>query len=207
MPRVVVAVTEEDDEVEGVSRFRQVLDQRRACRALAVEPGEFIGERVRLLEDSTRSASELERLPFMRNWKASDRNAVDVLDAGGQLVAPRDVIARAGRDDFDLRVPGQPLGNVARVQLRSAVDVGAVALGDDRELHESRDSSPASPLSSDASNGLGLAPPRVRSGLARRRRPADPIPRPGTPLAPRRRRPRRRRRRGSPLRGVSLTGC
>ena len=63
-------------------------------------------------------------------------NAVHHLLAFGQLVLPRDVIAvRAGGQHLDLDVRGQVLGNVARVLLRAAVDVGAVSLDDDRDFH------------------------------------------------------------------------
>ena len=42
---------------------------------------------------------------------------------------------RAGRQHLDLDVLGQVLGNVASMLLGAAVDVGAVPLNDDRDLH------------------------------------------------------------------------
>ena len=58
MPGVVVAIAEEDDEVESRRRRFHVLQQRRARRSLAVEPADFVGERVRLLEDLEPSIGE-----------------------------------------------------------------------------------------------------------------------------------------------------
>ena len=77
------------------------------------------------------------RIAFAAHREAPHRDAVDLLDAGRPLVSPRHVVARAGRDDLDLRVPRQPLGDVARVQLGAAVDVGTVSLDDDCQLHDS----------------------------------------------------------------------
>ena len=103
-----------------------MVDQRRARGALALEPGELVGDGVDFFEDDTRAPPELERPAFVADWKASDRDGVDAFDAFGQLVTPRDVVPRAGRQDFDVGVARKPLGNVAGVQLGPAVDVGAV---------------------------------------------------------------------------------
>ena len=168
--RVVVAVAEEDDEVEAGGRSRRGSRPAPGSPALRCR-----ARRARRRSSAAcsktraRPPAELERLAFVRDRKASHRDAVDLLDAGRQLVAPGDVVARAGRDDFDLGVPREPLGDVARVQLRAAVDVGAVALNDDRELHDSFGSpAPRSPApgSSDGSN-----PPRVARRPARRPAP------------------------------------
>ena len=103
-------------------------------------------------------------MALVRDGEAADRDAVDLLDAGRQLVLPGDVVARAGRHHFDRRVPRQALGDVARVQFRAAVDVRAVALDDDRQLHDS-DECPSPP----SSLRVGVAG-RLVCGLARRRR-------------------------------------
>ena len=81
----------------------------------------------------------------MLHAKPAHRHAVDSLDAGRQLVAPRDVVGRAGRQDLDLGVAGEVLGDVARVQLGAAVDCLTVALNDDRELHCCSGSDPPGP--------------------------------------------------------------
>ena len=44
---------------------------------------------------------------------------------------------RARRQHLDLHVRGEVLGNVSGVLLGAAVDVGAVPLNDDRDLHSS----------------------------------------------------------------------
>ena len=64
---------------------------------------------------------------------------------GGQLVPPRDVVARAGRQDLDLAVTREVFGDVPRVQLGAAVDRLAVALDDDRDLHCASGSGTACP--------------------------------------------------------------
>jgi len=75
-------------------------------------------------------------MPFVLDGEPPDVDAVDLPDAGGVLVLPGHVVFRAGRDDFDLRVTAHPLSDVPGVQLRAAVDVGAVPLDDDRQLHD-----------------------------------------------------------------------
>jgi len=134
---VVVAVAEEDEEVVGLAAPLEVLDERRAGRPFAVEPLQLVGERVRLVEDADRSAPELLGIPRMPDRKPPHRDAVDRLDARGELVPPRHVVASARGQHLDLVVPRQVLRDVPRVQLGAAVDVGAVALDDDRELHGS----------------------------------------------------------------------
>ena len=71
----------------------------------------------------------------MGHAETPDRDAVDAVHARLELVAPRDVIGGARREDFDLRVSGEMFGDVARVQLGAAVDRLSVALSDDGELH------------------------------------------------------------------------
>ncbi len=90
-----------------------------------------------MLEDALRTPAEFDRMPLAADREASHLQTVDGLDAGAELVLPADVIARARGDDFDLRVARQPFGDVAGVELRPAVDVGAVSLNDDGELHDS----------------------------------------------------------------------
>src|SRR5262249_4405543 len=59
------------------------------------------------------------------------------IDALGVLVLPRDVVAGAGRDHVDVVRDGEPLGDEPAEMLRSAEDLGAVALDDERDLHDS----------------------------------------------------------------------
>src|SRR6185436_6552320 len=89
-----------------------------------------------MIEHAARQPPEVIRTAFVPDRKPAHGDPVDPIDAGRPLVAPGDVIAGAGRHHLDLRVPREPLGHVARVQLGAAVDVGAVTLDHDRELHE-----------------------------------------------------------------------
>ena len=88
-----------------------------------------------MLEHVGRAPAEQPRIALVFHPKPAHRNAVDLLDARRQLVPPRHVVCGAGRQDLDLGVFGQMLGNVARVQLGAAIDRLSVALHDDGELH------------------------------------------------------------------------
>ena len=156
VPGVIVAIAEEEHVVERARRLRQVVDERRTRRPLGIEPREFVGEGMCFLEDLARAPAEVEWLTFPGHRKASHGDAVDGLEARLQLVAPADVVAGAGCDDFDLGVPGEALGDIARVQLGAAVDVSAVALSDNREFHDSAGPPPVSP---DAPDGSPASPP------------------------------------------------
>ncbi len=110
-----------------------------------------------VVEDSGRSPTELVRAPFVRDRESANRDAVDLLDTGRPLVLPGHVVARAGGEDVDGRMARQPLGDEARVLLRPAVDVGAVALDDDRQLHDSDEwEDPLSPAADAA--GVSVEP-------------------------------------------------
>ena len=54
--RVVVPIAEEEDVVEAWRRAGDVVDQRRARRSLALEPGELVGDGVDLLRTRYESA-------------------------------------------------------------------------------------------------------------------------------------------------------
>ena len=90
---------------------------------------------MRLIEDTLRDPPEHQRIPFALHRKAAHRNVVDAFFAGGQFVAPRDVVGGAGRPHFDLCMTSQMLGDIARVQFGASIDGEAVPLDDDRELH------------------------------------------------------------------------
>ena len=108
----------------------------------------------------------------MLHAEAAHRHAVDPFDAGGELVAPRDVVGGARRQDLDLGVAREMFGDVARVQLRAAVDRLAVALNDDRELHCGSGSGP------DRAPSRSTAPSsrRLRLGSVRTRVPPGGSP-------------------------------
>jgi hypothetical protein len=92
---------------------------------------------VRLIEHASREPTEVQRITLVRNGKAPYRNAVDLFHAGGSLVPPGDVIAGARRHDLNLRVASKSFGYVPRMEFCAAVDVRAIALDRDRELHDS----------------------------------------------------------------------
>ena len=136
MERVVVAEAEEDEEVVIGFVAADVLDEVRAGGTFGIEPRQLIAHRMLLREHSLRPRRELDRIAVADVLEAVHRNAVHHLLAFGQLVLPRNVIAmRARGQHLDLDVFGQVLGDVTRVLLRAAVDVGAVALNDDRDFH------------------------------------------------------------------------
>ena len=72
-----------------------------------------------------------------RVGEAADRDAADAVGAFGILVLPGDVVARAGRQHFDVVLRGEPLGDEPAEVLGSAEDLGAVALDDEGDFHES----------------------------------------------------------------------
>src|SRR5262245_57083815 len=95
-------------------------------------------------EHAFRVAAELPGHPLMSDRETAHPHAVHVLDALGKFVPPGDVVARARGDHLDVGMPGEAFRNIAGVQLRAAVDVRAVALNRDRELHESEEVSAGS---------------------------------------------------------------
>ncbi len=133
--RVGVAEAEEDEEIVVAGVGADVLHEGGACRPLGLEPRQLVAERVDLVKDDARPPSELLRVALARHGEAPHLDAVDGLDALGALVAPRDVVGGAGGEHLHRNVRGQALGDVPRVQFGAAVDVGAVALDDDRDFH------------------------------------------------------------------------
>ena len=175
-----IAEAEEDEEV--VIRFvrRDVVDERRAGRPFGIEPRQLIAVRMWLREDLGRPLRKLDRVALDRHWKAVDGNPVDDFQAGRQLVLPRDVIAmRARREHLDLEVLGQMLRDVTGMLLGAAVDVSAVPLDDDRDLH-------CSPLSSEEPGASGASGATGVSGvgLAARASPSKPSSPPSASSGP-----------------------
>ena len=92
---------------------------------------------MRQLEHVIGAPAEIGGVAFLADAEATDGHAVDRLDVRRQLVAPRHVVGGARRQDFDLGMPGEMFGDVARVKLGAAVDCRPVALNDDCEFHSS----------------------------------------------------------------------
>ena len=135
MVGVVIAVAEEEEVIDLWSILFDVPDERRTRRPLGIEPLQLVEIRVLLLEDALGARGKELHVPLAIDREALDRDPVDGLRAGRIVVVPGDVIARAGRQHDDLRVRRQMLGDIARVQLSAAVDVGAIALHHDGQLH------------------------------------------------------------------------
>jgi hypothetical protein len=111
-------------------------------------------------EDVLRVTAELAWYPFVPDRETPHRNAVHPVDPLGQLVPPGEVVARARGHDLDVGMPRKAFRDVPGVQLRAAVDVSAVPLNRDRELHESDEVSASESASTPASDwGASLAPP------------------------------------------------
>src|SRR6476619_3095618 len=89
--------------------------------AFGVEPLQLVGDRVGVFEHPVRQAPECSRVPLVDDRESLDGDAVDIVWTSGELVGPRDVVTGTGREDADVVVPRQPLGNVAGMELRTAV--------------------------------------------------------------------------------------
>ena len=90
---------------------------------------------MRLLEDMPRASAEDQRITLMPDAEASDRDTVDAVDNGRQLVLPGDIVERTRGEHLDFSVAAEVLGDVARMQLGAPIDGPAVALGNDGEFH------------------------------------------------------------------------
>jgi hypothetical protein len=107
---------------------------------------------------------EVVRLALVIHGESAHRDAVDLLDARRQLVAPGDVVACAGGDHLDLGVSRQTFGDVARVLLRAAVRdeetvfflEDAVRIGESLPLHSSTKLATAAASAGEASAQLPL---------------------------------------------------
>ena len=125
----------EEDEPLVPARDPRRADERRARRPLGVQAMRARRDRVRPIEDRLLSPREHRHVAFPGDRKPAHRHAVHVVAPGRQLVGPCHVVARAGRQNLGLMVPRKPFRHVTRVLLGAPVDVGAVALDNDRQLH------------------------------------------------------------------------
>ena len=67
-------------------------------------------------KDVRRVPVEIDQVPLVRHGEALDGDAVDLFLTGGKLVAPGDVVTRAGGQHAHVRVPGQALSNGITVE-------------------------------------------------------------------------------------------
>ena len=116
--------------------------------------------RMLVFEHERRPAGEVALVALFLHRKALDRDTVDEVGAGWVVIAPRHVVARAGRVHRHVCVCSQMLGDVSRVQLGSTAHVGSVPLHDDRELHGSSAGPPA------AASGAGAATAAPSAGVS-----------------------------------------
>ena len=98
---------------------------------------------------------ERSRITRARNREPAHRDAVYRLDAGPEFVRPGDIVLRARGEHLDLGMASEVFGNVARMQLGATIDVGAVSLRDDRNLHDTLE--PESPGGSTLRATAGLS--------------------------------------------------
>src|SRR5262245_2957745 len=113
----------------------EVLDERRAPRALLLEPLELVRPVVRVVVNPIRVLIERRDVPNARTGKASDRDAADSVGTLWILVLPSHIVAGASRDDVDFVLSGQALGQKSAQMLRAAKHLAPIALNDKRKLH------------------------------------------------------------------------
>jgi hypothetical protein len=89
------------------------------------------------IKNMIRAQAEVRFVALVLYRKPFNVNAVDGVLACRVLVAPRQVIPRARRQHADAHVPREVLREISRVQLGAAVDVGAISLHHNRNLHSS----------------------------------------------------------------------
>src|SRR5687767_8063627 len=176
MERMVVAKAEEDEEVVVGLVRTDVVDQTRAGRSFRIEPRDLVADRVLLREHLLGPLRELDGIAFASVLEAMHGNPVHHLLTLGEVVLPPDVILmRARGQHFDLNVVRQVLGNIPRMLLGAAVDVGAVALNDDRDFHcRSSSEEPAGgsgTLFSSSVDGASSSSPEPSSAESRRSSP------------------------------------
>ena len=114
-----------------------------------------------MLEDVRRAAPEILDVAFAGDAEAPHLHAAHRFGPLGPLVTPGDVVARTGRQHVDLMLLGEQLDDVASVQFGAAVDLRAVALDDDGQLHDCED--PGSPESLSERRGVS----KIRCGAGR----------------------------------------
>ena len=131
--RVEIGEENQDVVLAGDCRSRYSM-QRRAPRALLLQPLHLVLARVLVVEDPLRVAVEGVDVARLRVGKPADRDAADAVGALRVLVLPGDVVLRAGGQHFDLVPRREPFGDQAAVILGSAEDLGAVTLDDEGDL-------------------------------------------------------------------------
>src|SRR5207244_3921872 len=115
----------------------QVLDERRAPRSLLFQPFHFVGAVVRVGVYPLGVAIERIEIARQRIGEAPHHDPADAVRSFWIVVLPRDVVPRAGREHLDVVLRREPLSKQPAQMLRSAQNLGAVALDDEGDSHES----------------------------------------------------------------------
>src|SRR5688572_32223237 len=91
---------------------------------------------MRVVEDPVRILVERRDVARARVLETPYRHPADPVVPLGIVVLPGDVVLRARRQHLDVVLGGEALGNQPAVILGSAENLGAVALDDERNLHD-----------------------------------------------------------------------
>ena len=91
--------------------------------------------RVLVLEDPVGELVELREVADLGTREPSHRDAAHAVGAFRVLVLPRRVFARARGQHIDLVALGEPLGDEPAMIFGAAENLGAVPLGNKRNLH------------------------------------------------------------------------
>src|SRR5688572_8122116 len=136
--------------------------QCRAPGSLGVEPFQLVEMGMHVIEYPIGPSAEYVGISRVIDAKPTDRHAVDHIGARGIFVAPRYIVPGARCEDINSGVLRQVLRHIAGVQFGPTVDVGAIALHHDSELH-CADGSGSSPESA-SSDPVSARPSESLSG-------------------------------------------
>src|SRR5262249_32737537 len=130
-----VEVGEEDERVVLLLITAQVVDKRGTPGSLLLQPLQFVRAAVRRGVNPFRI--EVEGIEVARPCvcEPPDSDAANPIRSFRVFVFPRDVVARARREDIDIVLSGEPLGDETAQMLRTAEHFGAVPLDDERDFH------------------------------------------------------------------------
>ena len=129
---LVVAVRVEDEEVH-VREAAQRPHELGALGPVLDDPLALVLERVLLVEHEVRDEREAVLVARPLHGMARDGQAVDAVGARRIVVAPLEVVQRAGGHDAHVVPPREPSGQPAAVQLGAARDLDPEALDDEAE--------------------------------------------------------------------------
>ena len=113
-----------------------MIQQRGRVGTVRLEPRLFpFRRRAEVVEDFVAEIGEGLEIARPRDGETLHAHAILCRHTSGIRIGPRDVVARAGREDGDVVPEGETFGQLTAVHLGAARDAGAVPLDDERELH------------------------------------------------------------------------